>query len=863
MKRQGLLFVCLWLMVVTAMAQNVTLKGKVLSTLNEPLPGATVLIEGTYRGTSTDEKGAFSFEGLSEKEYQLKISYIGYATKKVTVDLAANGQSPLEVMLKRKAMEAREVTIEATRATEETPIAFENISEAEIENRNFGQDIPYVLDMSTSVTTTSDAGAGVGYTGMRIRGSDNTRVNVTINGIPYNDAESHGTFWVNMPDLASSADNIQIQRGVGTSTNGAGAFGGTMKINTLELEPEAFGKYTGSYGSFNTMRHTVEFGSGLTKNNFAFDGRLSTIQSDGYIDRASSDLKSYYFSGGYYGEKTTLKFLTFGGKERTYQAWNGVPPQLLDENRTFNSYTYPDEVDNYEQTHYQLHWLQDISKSLSFTASLHYTKGQGYFEQYKGAGYNYYLNFDSKESFGDYGLEPINLGTDTFGLGNDEPFLNPDASARYDTTVVNGDSMVVRDSEINETNLIQRRWLDNDFYGIVYSLQYSKGNFDFTLGGGANEYVGDHYGEIIWAEYSSGSEIYDRFYDNTATKTDINVYGKANYRLNDFNFFGDLQLRQVEYEANGVDNDGRLIDVDETLTFFNPKVGFTWNMSEKSKLYGSVSVAHREPTRNDYLDAPDGVKPKPEELIDYEFGYKRATQLYSIGANFYFMDYNDQLVLTGDVNDVGSAVRMNVPESYRAGIELTFGWQITKRLDWQGNATFSQNKISSYTEKVDDWVNGGQIEIERENTDIAFSPNTIAATQLAYTVPTNFTGLDDQLKITGFGKYVGEQHFDNTGSDQRVLDAYLTNDIQLSYGIKNSFVRHLEVAFQVRNVLDVDYITNAWVYRFASSNPGYVDSSDPYVTKEKTNDANNPYYRYTGLFPQAGRNYMATLRIKF
>ncbi len=786
-----------------------TINGTITNDAGNPLPGATVRIEGSFLGTSSNAQGKYRLTGAKSGEVIITASFIGYESH--TDTLSASG-SELEhnFQLQQATVEATEFVVEGTRADDKTPMAVENVSSDQINLRNAGQDIPYILDMSTSVVTTSDAGAGVGYSGMRVRGSDATRVNVTINGIPLNDPESQGVFWVNMPDFASTTNSIQIQRGVGSSTNGAGAFGGTVNLSTTDIQQEGYGQYEGGVGSFNTWRHSITFGSGLVNDKFVFDGRLSSITSDGYVDRAESDLKSYYFRAGYIGKTNTLQFITFNGLERTYQAWNGVPEDKLDDDRTYNAYTYDDEVDNYNQNHYQLHFTQRINEAFNFSAALHYTKGQGYFEQYKGDRYNPDLNSGSKESFADYNL----------------------------------DNVVIGDSIIEETNLIRRRWLDNDFYGGTYTLDYRKGRLNATFGGAYNQYVGGHYGEIIWAEYASNSQIYDRYYDNEATKTDFNNYLKVNYQLNSFlNVYGDLQYRLVTYNVLGLDQGNTQIDVSDDMAFFNPKGGLTFEQGAH-KLYGSVAVAQREPNRNDYIDADPGTTPESEELIDYELGYRYRNNWFSGLVNFYYMDYVNQLVNTGELNDVGSPVRTNIEDTYRAGVEIETGFKVYKGLDIALNATFSQNKIDSWTEQVDNW-DGERVTVEHSNTDIAFSPSVIGGITVRYQYDGLFLNkgeVKDKAEIALFGKYVGEQFVDNTESDDRKLDAYFINDARFSYTVKNVLFKEITAYILVRNLFDIEYESNAWTYRY------YSGGSEQQLLN---------------YFPQAGTNFMTGVQLRF
>jgi iron complex outermembrane receptor protein len=786
-----------------------TINGTITNDAGNPLPGATVRIEGSFLGTSSNTHGKYRLTGAKPGEVIITASFIGYEPHTDTLS-STGGELEHNFQLQQATVEATEFVVEGTRADDKTPMAVENVDSDQINLRNAGQDIPYILDMSTSVVTTSDAGAGVGYSGMRIRGSDATRVNVTINGIPLNDPESQGVFWVNMPDFASTTNSIQIQRGVGSSTNGAGAFGGTVNLNTTDIQQEGYGQYEGGVGSFNTWRHSITFGSGLVNDKFVFDGRLSSITSDGYVDRAESDLKSYYFRAGYIGKTNTLQFITFNGLERTYQAWNGVPEDKLDDDRTYNAYTYDDEVDNYNQNHYQLHFTQRINEAFNFSAALHYTKGQGYFEQYKGDRYNPDLNNGSKESFADYNL----------------------------------DNVVIGDSIIEETNLIRRRWLDNDFYGGTYTLDYRKGRLNATFGGAYNQFVGGHYGEIIWAEYASNSEIYDRYYDNEATKTDFNNYLKVNYQLNgSLNVYGDLQYRLVTYNALGLDQGNAQIDVSDDMAFFNPKGGLTYEQGAH-KVYGSVAVAQREPNRNDYIDADPGTTPESEELIDYELGYRYRNSWFSGLVNFYYMDYVNQLVNTGELNDVGSPVRTNIENTYRAGVEIETGFKAYKGLDIAFNATLSQNKIDSWTEQVDNW-DGERVTVEHSNTDIAFSPSVIGGITVRYQYDGLFLNkgeVKDKAEIALFGKYVGEQFVDNTESDDRKLDAYFVNDARFSYTVKNVLFKEITAYILVRNVLDVEYESNAWTYRY------YSGGSEQQLLN---------------YFPQAGTNFMTGVQLRF
>jgi iron complex outermembrane receptor protein len=715
-------------------------------------------------------------------------------------------QTPTDSIQIKKQLD--EVNVNALRASEKTPMTFTNLSEEEIDQQNLGQDLPYLLSTMPSVVTTSDAGAGVGYTGFRVRGSDPTRVNVTINGIPLNDSESQGVWWVNMPDFASSIENIQIQRGVGSSTNGASAFGATINLKTDGLNTKAYALSNNTVGSFKTLKNNVEFGTGLLNGKFTFDGRLSRITSDGYIDRATSDLKSFYLSGAYYGSDELLKGIVFSGKERTYQAWNGVPLNYLENDslRTFNSYTYENEVDNYGQTHYQLHYTKQLNNNSNYNLSFHYTKGAGYYEQYK-----------ASESFSDYGFSEI----------------------------------IIQDDTINETDLIRRKWLDNDFYGTVFSYNTSIDNMDLTFGGAWNTYTGKHYGEVIWAQYASDSELGHIYYDNDATKDDFNVYTKLNYQYNDkLSLYADLQRRTIDYTFIGFDQEGNNVEQSADFDFFNPKFGVFYQMNQNKSAYASFAVANKEPNRNDFVESSPDSRPQHETLFDTELGYKINGNKLQFGINAYYMVYENQLVLTGQINDVGAYTRTNIDYSERKGIEVEAAYVISEKLKWVGNATFSENKIANFTEYVDNWDTWGQETIHYEDTDISFSPDLIWASTFSYE-------LNDHLNAQFISKYVGDQYIDNTSSQERMLEAYLVHNARLSVNINSKVFKTAKITFQANNLLEDKYSNNAWIYRFISD--GYDPRpDDPYVNANSEGG-----YDMAGYFPQAGRNYLLGISLGF
>jgi iron complex outermembrane receptor protein len=803
----------MFLLTGTLTAQ-VTISGKVSSQKTKnALPGATIRFDNNRSVISTNNSGKYQVK-LKEGEHTMTISYIGYQDTTLTFNLTKSEEFNVE--LRERAFLQDEVMVEATRAKENSATTYTNVSKEDIEALNLGQDIPILLQQTPSVVSTSDAGAGVGYTGLRIRGSDATRINVTVNGIPINDAESHGVFWVNMPDLASSTESIQIQRGVGTSTNGAAAFGASINMQTTTLKEQAYGEIANSFGSFNTRKHTVQLGSGLINNKFAFDGRLSKIQSDGYIDRASSDLESYYLSGAYYGNKTIVKAITFGGNERTYQSWYGTPESrvkndragmlqhaanegysqsqldnLLNSGRTYNFYQYDNQVDNYSQDHYQLLIAHEFSDKLTANVNFHYTRGLGYYEEFR-----------SDDDFSDYGLSNPVIGGDTIG----------------------------------STDLIRRRWLDNHFGGLTYSFDYKASQkLNLTLGGGYNMYEGDHFGEIIWSEIATNSSIRERYYHNVGKKRDFNSYLKADFAVSDnLTAFADLQIRTINYSTNGIDNDQRRIDVEEDFIFFNPKAGLNYRFSAITSAYASYSISNREPVRNDFIDAPLGEKPEHETLNNLEIGIQVNDKDYFFHANFYHMDYKNQLVLTGELNDVGSSIRQNVENSYRAGIEISAGVTISKKLSFSGNMTMSRNKIKSFDNFLYDYVSGETIITRNEDTDISFSPNFIAASTIEYQPIKNFT-------VSLLTKHVGQQFLDNTQSNDKKIDAYLVNDIRLNYTVRDVLFKEMNFTLLINNAFNEIYSANGYTYSYGV---GEV------ITE-------NFFY------PQAGTNFLGGVTLKF
>ena len=780
----------------------------------EPLPNANVQVGTSVYSTDIEGNAIIS---TKKGVHAIKISFVGYETYSKSISL--EGDEKLTVSLTPDVLLDDEVIVNATRAGAETPMTYTTLEKEKIQKQNFGQDLPFLLNFTPSLVTTSDAGAGIGYTGLRIRGSDATRINVTINGIPLNDSESQGVFWVDVPDIASSTNNIQIQRGVGTSTNGAGAFGGSINLQTNARNTKAYGEFINSLGSFNTRRHTIGFGTGLINDHWTLDGRVSKIGSDGYIDRAESDLDSYYFSGGYYGKKTMVKAIVFGGAERTYQSWYGTPQAVLENDqegieaviannglndaqadnmrnsgRTFNWYLYKDQVDDYKQDHYQIHISHEFMNNLVGSISGHYTYGRGFYEQFR---------YD--DDFSDYSLEPVD---------------------------VNGTLM-------ESTDLVRRRWLDNDFYGVTYSLNYTTDDLNLIFGGAANRYDGDHFGEIIWAQYASNFNLGDRYYESNGIKDDFNSYIKANYNFTDnLSAFIDLQYRNISYTSDGIDNDLKTIDINQNFDFFNPKIGAFYQLDNEQSVYGSFAVANREPVRSDFIDSP--LDPKAERLNNLEIGYRRVNSRMNVGANFYYMDYKDQLILTGEVNDVGASVRTNVPDSYRAGVEIEAGLKLSEQFTWSANLTLSENKIKKFNEVLYDYGPAfdefNVIVNEYSDTDIAFSPSVIAGSQLSYFPVSN-------TEISLLTKYVGDQYLDNTSNEARKIDAYFVNDLRLSYTVLSEKFKALTFSLLVNNIFDELYASNGYTF-------GYSGGPD-YVVRENY------------LYPQATRNFLASVSFKF
>lgn len=775
-------------------AQDFEVSGTVTDHRGEILPGVNVYEKGTTNSAVSDFDGKYIIQ-LSEGTHDLIFHY----GESYEVELFVDGDRTFNYTIANR-QSLDEVLVRAVRAAEDAPITHSNLDKEDLESRNLGQDIPVMLNYLPSVVSTTDAGAGVGYTSIRVRGSDATRINVTLNGIPYNDSESQGTFWVNMPDFTSSIQSLQLQRGVGTSSNGSGAFGASLNMLTDDVSETAYGEIGNSVGSFNTHKHNVKFSTGLLSNHFELAGRLSTIKSDGYIDRASSDLKSYFLQGAFKNKNTLLKVLTFGGVQETYQAWNGLEdPEKLENDRTFNSagmYTdrngeiqfYEHEVDNYKQDHYQMLWNQRFNNYWSSNVSVNYTRGFGYFEQYK-----------EDQSFSTYGLNPIGMGGDT----------------------------------INSTDLIRRRYLDNHFYAANADVNYKKDNLEVNAGAFYSSYTGDHYGEILWARYASDSETGDRYYDGDADKSEFTVFSKATYSFGDaWTLFGDLQGRFINYKTSGITSDLVEMVMDEDYSFFNPKAGVTYKLNPSNQFYFSYGKAHREPSRTDFRENITTA----EKLDDFELGWRFTSKNTKVSTNLYYMDYKDQLVLSGEMSDTGRPLRTSSGNSYRFGLEIDAEVQIMPTLKIRPNIALSSNKNHDFVTSID-----GELR-NLGKTNISFSPSVIAANMLEYTPVKNF-------QISLLSKFVGEQFMGNTDSEASKLDSYFINDVNIAYRLNNlPVVKEIVFSALINNIFNVEYISNGFYYTYDDdwSNPGAVTTIEG-----------------AGYFPQATINFLVGATVKF
>lgn len=777
-----------------------------------PLPGATIAVLNKDKITSSDSGGNYRITNLKSGLYTLKVSYVGYqtVTKQISLTTSLTGNFALNSSIVLTDV----VTVNGTRAEENSPTTFTNLIKKDLEKNNLGQDLPFLLDQTPSLVVQSDAGAGVGYTYIHIRGSDGTRINVTINGIPYNDSEEQATFFVDIPDFASSVDNIQVQRGVGSSTNGAGAFGASINIQTTTRKDTGYVELNNSVGSYGTVKNTVNIGTGLLDSMFSFDGRLSRIVSNGYIDRASSNLQSYFVSGAFYGKTTQIRFNTFGGTEHTYQAWDGEPEDSLrvgnrrynplgSENLNGTAPFYNNQTDNYTQDHYQLLVDQKISDKLTFSGALHYTHGFGYYEEYQPA-----------QALANYGVTPVTTG----GV------------------------------KIDTTDLTRQLWLNNKFYGVTYNLKYApKKGLNFLLGGAYNEYQGAHYDNIQWTQQSAGIPPGYQYSRDDADKKDFNVFGKADYKIGKVTLFADLQYRHVYYSFLGYNDYLQNVQQQVELAFFNPKAGITYQFNAYNNLYASFAVGNHEPDRDDYTQSTANSRPKQENLKDFELGYRTRQGIFSGGINAYYMLYYNQLVLTGALNDVGDQVRSNVKNSYREGLEFDGKLQLNRQLTWSATAALSSNKVKGFQEYLIDYDNNTIVENTYKKTDIAFSPDFVGSSTISF-VPAK------GAEIAFISKYVSRQYLDNTSNinpagyqasdptSNRYLNSYFLNAVRLGYNFSIKHVKNIGVTLLVNNIFSEKYESNGATY--------------PDVENGKV-------VNYNYFFPQAPANFLLGLHLKF
>jgi iron complex outermembrane recepter protein len=710
------------------------------------------------------------------------------------------------------------VEVSSVKAGSLAPFAKTNLTEKDISKENIGQDIPYLLEQTPSVVVNSDAGNGVGYTGIHIRGTDATRINATLNGIPINDAEDGGIYWVDMPDMASSLSSVQIQRGVGTSSNGTSAFGASIALTTNEFNKDSYADVNNSYGSFNTWKNTIKVGSGLIDNHFTIDARLSRETSDGYIQRASSDLNSFALSGAYITNKSSLRFNVFSGKEKTYQAWNGVPDYLIDSIRNYNGLgtekpgtPYANQTDNYQQDHYQLFFNHTINQQWSFNTAVFMTYGRGYYQEYHGVAYEETNNYDSfTTSYAYYGLPNPVYGTDT----------------------------------VTNTDLVRQLWLDNHFYGQVLSFLYKKKNDEVTIGGSWTRYSGTHYGDVTWMQNGGLPNDNYEYYNHPDLKTDENIYAKWQHKLSvNWSTFADVQYRQVYHRIDGfeglaVTDTLNKLNITRTFNFVNPKAGVTYTKNGW-QAYFSYSRSNKEPLYTDFVIADTISNPVAETLNDFELGIERKKDIYNWGATLYYMQYDNQLIATGSLNSVGASTTINVPKSYRLGIELQGNAKVNSWFNVTANATFSQNKIKLFTESIDEYnasykLIGEQLK-QHSNPDIAFSPDIIVGGTL------NFIPVKNGL-ISLISKYVSRQYMDNTSNVTRSVDPYFTENIRLSYALKNMLVKETDIILQINNLFSAKYNSSGYTY-------SDIESGTP-VT-------------YNNYYPMAPINYMVGVNIHF
>jgi iron complex outermembrane receptor protein len=806
-----LLFILLDSIVLISAEDNKwKVEGQVRDENGQALSGASVIIKGTYLGAYTGRDGAFSFKSVVEGEYILRVSYMGYESEER--EISVKSDLKLDIELSISTLESDEILIKGMRASGTTPVAYTNLKSDELKKINTGQDLPYLLSLVPSVVETSEGGAGIGYTGIRIRGTDASRINVTIDGIPLNDSESQQVFWVNTPDLVASVSEIQVQRGVGTSTNGAGSFGGSINLTMENPSDDPYASISSTVGSFNTIKTSVKLGTGYIKDKFKMDIRFSGLNSNGYIDRARSDLRSYEVSALYRLKSSILKANFIYGEQLTGISWWGVPADSLATNRTYNPageyidlygnrrYHY-DQTDNYEQTHFHLMYNWQISDKLFLKTAGHFTVGSGYYEQYK-----------EDALLADYNL-PV--------------------------WILHG---LFEDVYIDRSDLIRRKWLYNNYYGGVFNLNYKDTRLELSFGGAINRYVGDHFGRIMWMRFAGTTEINHQWYFNGGQKDEVNIYTKLNYRLNDrLSLYGDLQYRYINYEMGGIDDDLRILWVSEKFNFLNPKAGMFFSLNSHNDLYLSLAVGNKEPTRANYKDASgdESAKPVPETLYDFEGGYELKLSRVSAGLNLYYMLYDNQLVPTGKLSNVGYPIMTNVEDSYRAGLEFSFGVRPSDLFDFAGSITLSQNRIKNFVEYSSNYNSISdiyeEISVNHGDVNIAYSPSVIGSGILTIHPLKDFD-------VSIVSKYVGKQYFDNTQNEGRVIDPYVVNNLRLDYAFSIAGLSDVSLQLQVNNLINSMYVSNAYGGNW------YEDMQE---------------YSWAYYFPQAGINYLLRLTLNF
>jgi len=765
-------------------------EGKVLDAETQsPLAGAQIVVQGTFIGTYSMHDGKFVLKVRKEPPYTLMVSYLGYTTD--TIHIEKIPSQPVVIALKPKSYLTQEVVIQGIRLTGHEIPTFTKLEKHEIEQKNVGTDVPTVLNLLPSVTVNTDAGTGIGYTSLWIRGTDISRINVTLNGVPYNDPESHGVWWVDIPDIISSANDVQVQRGVGTSTNGAPSFGASININTFEFNSEPYAQLSLKGGYYNTRGSTLRFGTGLLNNHWTIDGRGSYLYSDGYIDRAFAQLQSFQLNTGWYGSRDIFRFMIMRGQEKTYQAWYGVPKDSLEKNRTFNPYTYKNEIDFYQQGHYHLLYSHKFNEFWTSSATFFLTTGYGYYEQFK-----------KQSKLSNYGLNPLIIGNDT----------------------------------ILKSDVIRRKFLDNDFYGLVFSADYnSHRKWMLNLGGNISQYYGRHFGRLIWMQYADSIPFDYEYYRAWGLKNDGSMFAKLTFTPMDrLKLFLDLQGRVINYGIWGLDDEAGNVNLERSYLFWNPKFGLSYDVNDW-KFFGYAGIAHREPTRYMFVEADSGKIPVPERLYDYEFAVQKKGPSYIIQLNPYYMIYKDQFVQTGEINSVGAPIFVNVPNSYRAGVEAIFQWQINQNVKWDFNATYSSNIIKDITLYVDNWDTGLQDSYYFKKTNISFSPNVILNSQLRYDFLRKFYTILET-------KYVSRQYIDLSSNKERSLDPYEVFNFNVGMTFNTKLIRSVDMMISMRNIFSEKYETNAWVYRYKEGG----------VEKEEN-----------GYFPQAPFHVFGVLNLKF